>query len=250
MSTTILEVAEDGFERDVEQRSHEVPVVVDFWAAWCGPCRFLGPVLEKLCEEAGGAWVLAKVDVDANPGLAARFGIQGIPAVRAFKAGREVAEFVGALPEPQVREWLAQLEPSRADLAFEEGRRAEDRGDRTAAAKAFEEALNHDPGHAPARCALERVALSLRAGSLDENALRSRIDSSAADVDAAVGLADILAARGDVQGSSDVLLETIRSTGGEDRDRARRHLLRLLSTIPVDDPRARAARRSLSLALF
>ncbi|HEU5448150.1 MAG TPA: thioredoxin domain-containing protein, partial [Acidimicrobiia bacterium] len=91
-SQYIIDVSEATFTADVIDRSHDVPVVVDFWAGWCGPCKALGPLLERLAEEANGSWILAKVDVDANPQLAAAFGVQGIPAVRAFKGGREVAE--------------------------------------------------------------------------------------------------------------------------------------------------------------
>ena len=247
---THTDVTEATFETEVLERSHEVPVVVDFWAAWCGPCRVLGPVLERLAEKDNGAWRLAKVDVDSNPRLASAFRVQGIPAVHAFKDGRHVAEFVGALPEEQVRAWLAQLGPSTADLAVEEGSRAESRGDLVAAAEAYRDALREEPGHAGARSSLERVELELRVATLDEASLRARVDADPSDVEAATGLADLEAARGRPEAAFDLLLDSVRRSSGDERDAARTHLLRLLATLPADDPRALAARRSLSLALF
>ncbi|MBM3502136.1 MAG: co-chaperone YbbN, partial [Armatimonadetes bacterium] len=111
-SEHIRDVDEGTFSAEVLLRSHEVPVVVDFWAAWCAPCRTLGPLLERLTVEAGGAFQLAKVDVDASPNLAVRYGVRGIPAVKGFRGGEVAAEFVGAQPEPLVRRFLQRLAPS------------------------------------------------------------------------------------------------------------------------------------------
>jgi putative thioredoxin len=246
----VFDVDEASFEEAVLERSHEVPVVVDFWAEWCGPCRTLGPVLERLAREADGAWLLAKVDVDSNPYIAQELRIQGIPAVWAFRDGRPVSRFVGALPEDEVRQWLAQLGPTSGDLAVAEGAEAEARGDLEAAAAAYRRALQEEPGHGEARSALERVELALRSGSLDEGALRARLEADPEDVGAAIGLADLHAARGKLDRSFDLLLDVVRATAGDERERARRHLLKLLDTVAADDPRAMAARRSLSLALF
>ncbi len=246
----MIEVTEASFGSDVLERSRTVPVVVDFWAAWCGPCRALGPILERLATEADGSWVLAKVDVDANPNLAAAAGIQSIPAVKAFKDGRVVAEFVGALPEDRVREWLARLGPSRADVAFARAEELERSGDRDAALAAYREVLSEAPAHLAAKAAVARLELARRAASLDEATLRARHESDPADVDAAVGLADALAAAGRLQQAFEVLLATVAASAGDERDRARRHLLTLLDLLPPDDPRAVSARRSLSLVLF
>jgi putative thioredoxin len=249
-NSLVLDVSESDFKEEVLDRSHEVPVVVDFWADWCGPCRTLGPTLERLATEANGDWILAKVDVDANPRLAAAAGVQGIPAVRAFKEGRQIAEFTGALPEPHVREWLSQLGPSPADVAVAEGRAAEAAGDLGAAAESYQRALDSEPANYEARSSLASVDLKLRTASLDKPALQARLGTDPADVEAAEGLADLAAADDDFERAFDLLLDAIRNNSGEQRERARVHIVKLLNTLPLDDPRATAARRSLSLALY
>ena len=145
-SQWIADVVEENFEREVIERSRERPVVVDFWAEWCEPCRSLGPVLEKLAEEAGGEFLLAKVEVDRAPNLAAAYRIQGIPAVKAFRDGRPVLEFVGALPETKVREFLARLRPSLADGLTREAA-GQEGSDPQAAEAAYRRALAEEPGH-------------------------------------------------------------------------------------------------------
>ena len=249
-NTNVLEVSEQTFVAEVVERSREIPVVVDFWAAWCGPCRSLGPVLERLADEADGSWVLVKVDVDANPALASGFGIQGIPAVRAWKDGKEVAEFVGALPETQVRQWLAQLGPSAADLELEQAQSALEAGDDDTAEEHLRKVLELEPAHPLARATLERLQLARRAGHLNEDEARRRLDSDPGDVDAAMQLADVRAARGELDTAFDVLVNAVRDSANDEREKARSHLLKLLDTLPADDLRAMRARRALSLVLF
>ena len=120
----VRDISTEEFPQAVLQRSREVPVVVDFWAAWCGPCKVLGPVLEKLADEADGEFELVKIDVDANQQLAAQFGVQGIPMVMAFRDGSPVDAFTGALPEPQVKAWLERVLPNEHDRAVDAARDA------------------------------------------------------------------------------------------------------------------------------
>lgn len=250
VSTPVIDVSEATFEREVVERSRTVPVVVDFWAAWCGPCRVLGPILEKLAVESDGAWVLAKVDVDANPGLAAAFGVQGIPAVHAFKDGRPVASFVGAQPEATVRAFLRTLGPSPAEAIVAEGAEAEERGALAEARDAYQRALSADPSHQGAARALARVELALRARSVDERELSDRLAAAPDDVAAATALADARAAAGDFEAAFEILLSALRASQGERRELARRHLLSLIDVLEPGDARAVAARRALSRALF
>ena len=153
-SPHVIDVTTAEFETAVVARSHQLPVVVDFWADWCQPCRMLGPVLEKLAARDEGRWVLAKVDTQANQDLAQSFGIQGIPNVKAFVNGEVVDEFSGALPEYAVDQWLQKLVPSPADDLLDRARDQEAGGDAAGAIETYIEVLGEDPDHAEARAAL------------------------------------------------------------------------------------------------
>lgn len=238
------EVTDATFEDDVLRKSFEQTVVVDFWAGWCGPCRQLTPVLERLADESS-EWVLAKVDVDANPGLSQVFGIQSIPAVKAFRDGKQVGEFMGALPESQVRKWLEGLGPSEGELALVVAEEAEAAGKLDEARAGYEQALKDEPGLFAARSGLARVDLAVRAATLDEAALKERTD-----LEAVMGLADLDAAAGRHEQAFGRLIEAIRNTSGDDREKVRKHLLGLFDTLPADDPRVLSSRRDLSMALF
>lgn len=172
-SSWIVDVSEADFEKVVLQQSHERPVVVDFWAAWCQPCRMLGPILERLANERAGAFVLAKVDVDRSQQLAAEFGIEGIPAVKAIRDGKVALEFVGLLPEPQLRDFIDRICPSEADKLAQQAKDLEAKN----AAKAeqlYRQALGIDLLHEPGRVGLARILLERDLDSEAEKLLDQR----------------------------------------------------------------------------
>ncbi|MYV51270.1 tetratricopeptide repeat protein [Streptomyces sp. SID3212] len=280
-SSLVIDVDEAGFERDVLQRSSEVPVVIDFWAEWCEPCKQLSPVLERLAHEYNGRFVLAKIDVDANQMLMQQFGIQGIPAVFAVVAGQALPLFQGAAPEAQIRGTLDQLiqvgeerfgltgiavdadaEGARAaepedvvpvgpyDALLEAAVQALDANDFGGAAQAYRNVLADDPGNTEAKLGLAQAELLSRVRDMDPQRVREDAAAKPADVQAQIAAADLDLVGGHVEDAFSRLVETVRRTAGDDRDAARVRLLELFEVIGGDDPRVTAARQALARVLF
>ena len=244
-----MDVTESNFQTAVIDRSHSLPVVVDFWAAWCAPCRQLGPVLERESAKRSGKVELVKLDVDANPNLSQSYGIQGIPAVKAFHKGRVVAEFVGAQPAVAVARFLDSLLPSEAELLAEKG--DED---------SLHAALELEPGHADAAIQLAKILLgrgqqeealeilgNVR-GSFAVDGLSSRIRLEQAAVP---GLGRAFAAldAGDNEQALEVLIDAISPARGS-RDEIRRVVVGILDELGLDDPLATRSRTRLASALY
>jgi thioredoxin len=276
----VLEVTEQTFNTDVVERSRTTPVIIDLWAEWCQPCKQLSPVLEKLAAEADGQWILAKVDVDANPQLAAALQVQSIPMVVAVIGGQLVDGFLGAMPEAQVSQWLSQVlaaadkmglppaggagdsgeagqaaggpdgDEDQLPPGFAEARAAMERGDLDGAARAFEQALAADPGEPTAKAGLAQVNLIRRVSSYDQARERRDAAEKPGDVAAQIAVADIDLATGRVEEAFDRLLGVVRRTTGKDRDQARAHLVSLFDILPPRDPRVAKTRSTLASLLF
>ncbi|MBT8201516.1 MAG: thioredoxin [Acidimicrobiia bacterium] len=277
-SSNIVDVNASDFPREVLQASHERPVVVDFWAEWCGPCKTLGPILERLAVEYDGAFRLVKIDVDANQALAQQFGVQGIPFVMAFSGGQPVAEFTGAIPESQVRAWLDPLLPNELDDLVEQGRDALLDGDDPRAEEAFRAVLAQQSDHQEAGTSLAQMLIA--AGKIDEaldvlapmsatteverlraaarlsenrdqdvSSLAKELEGNPQDDAKRVELAQALAGRAEYEPALDHLLKVVRG-GGPERENARQAMIDIFGVLGVEHPLVLTYRRQLASALF
>lgn len=286
MSGHACDVSLADFETQVLAASRQVPVIVDFWAPWCQPCRILKPILEKLAAEYGGRFILAKVNSDENQELAERYGVRGIPAVKAFVDGELADEFTGALPEPQIREFIERLIPSPAEPLRREALALAAGGDVEGARRKMADAINLDPRNDTAY--LDFIELCLAAGALDEarevfdavaerardrarvaalgarlklasagggadiDALRARLASDGNDHEARLQLANALALRQDYRGALENLLELVRRDRKWNEEAGRKgmiDLFTLLAPQPLHDDLVREFRVALARTL-
>jgi putative thioredoxin len=274
-SNYILDVNEADFEYEVLNFSKSTPVVVDFWATWCGPCKTLSPILEKLADEARGAFRLAKVDVDPNPNLAMRYGVRSIPTVKAFQNGQVVAEFVGLQPEARIRDFLRGLAPSASDLLVEKGNSLLGQRAWPEAERAFKKSLDQAPGSPAGLLGLAKAELAQgRVGEAEK--ILKNIPSSR-EYGAAMALQPLVEAlnqyhqgklpeenglyaayrnclrlvtRGNVYAALDGLLDIIRQDKQFMNGQARQVFLGLLEVLGPDDATSRQYRSELAAILF
>src|SRR3989440_3862878 len=254
---TIIDVTEATFQTEVLERSLQTPVVIDFWAEWCGPCKQLSPILEKLAIEGEGAWILAKVDVDANPRLAQMFRVQGIPMVYAVVGGQPVDAFTGVIPESQLRQWIEAVckaggvpVGTPADPRLEAADDALMSGDLDAAEQAYRKILAEAPADAAAEAGLAQVALVRRVQGANPAQLIAAAQAAPDDVAAQTRAADVEVLSGQAEQAYRRLVELVRRTSGPEREGVRQHLLSLFAIAGPDDPAVAAARRQLASALF
>jgi putative thioredoxin len=277
-SVLVIDATEATFQTDVIDRSMTVPVVIDFWAEWCGPCKQLSPLLEKLVLEGAGSWLLAKIDVDANPRLAQALQVQSIPVVFVVWQGQLVPGFTGVIPEAELRAFVEQVAGLASELGAgvpgapgagpdgaaapgppamepidpleEAALDALDAGDLDAAVQAFEELVAAQPTSAEAKVGLARVRLLRRTRDADPVAVRAAAAAQPDDVAAQSLAADVDVAEGQVSAAIDRLVAVVRSTVGDERTAARTHLLELFALVGDDDPRVVKGRTALANALF
>lgn len=283
MNPWTIEVGEEDFEAEVLERSRRAPVVVDFWAPWCGPCKVLGPVLERLAEEHAGDFILAKVNVDENPELAALFHIQGIPAVKIFKDGKIAGEFTGALSEDPVREILSRFVPTEAERDAVEAEELEKSG-RTEEAKAlYEKVLQMDANHPKALLGLARILiadgenektlelldkvpltsnerkdadqltarLTLKSGAhQDGAALRAALASDPENMEKRFELAQALAANEEYEQALAEFLSIVKKDRSFRDDAARKAMLQIFEVLGDDNELSGKYRSELAKVLF
>jgi putative thioredoxin len=273
-----------SFAKDVLERSKQVPVLVDFWAPWCAPCRALKPILEKLAVEYRGRFVLAKVNTDEHPEIAGRYGVRGIPNVKAFVDGELATEFTGAQPESAVRRFIEALLPSPGETLRRSAQDVAARGDRARALALLREAVAQDPANDRAR--IDLAALAIAEGEWDEAerqldavpeerrdehatglaaqlalrkkgqgladlaTLKAAVDAAPDALDNRLAYAERLAVDGRIEASLDELIEIVRRGRGEPRERARRTILDLFSLAADRPDLVGAYRRKLAAALY
>jgi putative thioredoxin len=282
-SQWVMDVDSSTFAQTVLERSHEVPVLVDFWAPWCGPCRMLGPILEKLANEMAGRFVLAKVNSDQNPQLGRQFGVRGIPAVKLFVKGAVADAFTGALPESEIRQFLDRAIPNAADQHAQQGLAHEQAGHIDQAGASYQTALEHNPNQETALLGMARLLLSIKrfkaaqtfldrlppqamarpevkallaqmafntAGESDLETVRKQVTLHPEDLAARLILGRALAGTGQHAAAMDQFLEVVRRDRQYEDQAGRKGVLQVFDMLGPIHPLVMEYRKKLSAVLF